>query len=252
MLKMIKYDFIRNRLTIIILFSVLGASELLFLLGIAGLTVSFTTLGILGLFFGAAIIYFTIWLLGLISYSRDLHEKCGYMTFLVPVSPYKIIFSKLIAGFLELLLTGAVLTLLAVLDMHLVNSRFGQQLSIINSLARTLNTSVDQVWYRIVAYFVAWCFNVLVLYAFAYLATSISALISRTTGGQRALSVVFMILILIVYSVIIDKMPTIGTGSVTTFFAAISQRLPQILLNIALTTACAVGSGYLMDKKISL
>ena len=93
MLKTMKYEIIRNKLTLIILASILGAAELVFLFGIIGDNTRFVGYGILLLVLGTSVVYFAIWLLGLMSYSHDLRDKTGYMVFLTPISTYKIIFS---------------------------------------------------------------------------------------------------------------------------------------------------------------
>ena len=96
MLKTMKYEVIRNKMVIIILFSILGGAEAIFLMGLAGDSRNLIGYGILGLVLGTSIIYFVIWLLGIMSFSHDLRDKTGYMVFLTPVNPYKIIIAKML------------------------------------------------------------------------------------------------------------------------------------------------------------
>ena len=77
MLKTMKYEVIRNKMVIIILFSILGAAEALFLFGLISDSKNMVGFGILGLVLGTSIIYFAIWLL-------DCFEDKGHT---VQVSP---------------------------------------------------------------------------------------------------------------------------------------------------------------------
>ena len=109
MLKTMKYEVIRNKMVIIILFSILGAAEALFLFGLISDSKNMVGFGILGLVLGTSIIYFAIWLLGIMSFSHDLRDKTGYMVFLTPVSPYKIIIAKMLVGLCELIASALLL-----------------------------------------------------------------------------------------------------------------------------------------------
>ena len=134
MLKTMKYEIIRNKLTLIILASILGAAELVFLFGIIGDNTRFVGYGILLLVLGTSVVYFAIWLLGLMSYSHDLRDKTGYMVFLTPISTYKIIFSKMLVGLFELIISAILFIILAGIDLKILLSKYSSLLERISLL----------------------------------------------------------------------------------------------------------------------
>ena len=249
MLKTVKYELMRNRLTLLILACILGGAELIFLL--AGSPGSIV-LGLMLLYAGGMISYFTIWLMGLLSFSRDIREKSGYMIFLTPVSPYKIIFSKMLTGLIELAVAAIALILLAVLDMGIINARYGRELSFLRTFARMVNTTPEEVWAVVIVLLISGVFITLTVYSIAYLGSAIAATATQSKGGRRGLSIVFVILILIVYRAIADSIPELDVSVKSHFFREFLSKIPQLIFDILVATGCTLGTGYLMDKKISL
>ena len=253
MLKLMKYEFIRSRTTMFVLGGILGGAELIFLFGNMTKNSSTMATGMVLLVFGSSIIYFTIWLLGLISFSRDLREKSGYMVFLATISPYKIVFSKMLLGLLELLATAFLLILLASLDLNILSSTTGGwRESLAQVLARFFRISTNELWASCVVLVISGVFSVLTMYSIAYLGSAIAALVSKSNSGQKWLGILFVILILIVYSVIDNNLPEIRNHVSNEFVNVFVRHIPSFIFSAVVICGCSAGTGFLLDKKISL
>ena len=79
MLKIMKYEVLRNKMTLATLGGVLALAELVFVYGIARGKSSTIGLGVVFLMLASGAAYFTIWLQGLTGFRRDLQDKTGYM-----------------------------------------------------------------------------------------------------------------------------------------------------------------------------
>jgi len=253
MLKLMKYEFIRNRVTMFVLGGILGGAEVIFLLGAMSKDSGTMGTGMVLLVLGSSIIYFTIWLLGLISFSRDLREKSGYMVFLAPVSPYKIVFSKMLLGLLELFATAILLLLLASIDLKILSATTGSwEANLTQVLFRFYGISVKELWADCAVLLISSVFSVLTMYSIAYLGSAIAALVSKSNSGQKWLGVLFVILILIVYFVIDDALPEIKNNIRNEFVNVFVRQIPSFILSAIAIVGCSWGTGYLLDKKISL
>ena len=252
MLKTMKYEVIRNKMVIIILFSILGAAELLFIYGILADSPKWTGLGIAALVFGTSIVYFAIWLLGIMSFSHDLRDKTGYMVFLTPVSPYKIIIAKMLVGLLELIASAILFILLAAIDIKILFNKFGSSTSVFKMVAKALGSSTDEIWAAIVSMVISLVFSVLLYYSLAYFVSAISALMSRSNGMQRFLSIILIIVFIVIYSMIAKQLPKLSNDISNDSLNRLVENIPDYLFALACTGIFTFGCGYLMDNKLSL
>ena len=107
MLKLMKYEFRKTRTTLLIMLAALVALEAGFLVGNSADNDRLTgvCLGVLTALVFAVYIYILI--SGIVSYARELNDKTGYMTFMVPVSPMGVVASKLLFTILAALVATA-------------------------------------------------------------------------------------------------------------------------------------------------
>ena len=96
MLKLMKYEFRKTRTTLLIMLAALVALEIGFLVG--DRMKSYRLVGVsLGLLTGLVFaVYVYILISGIVSYNRELNDRTGYLTFMMPVSPMGIVASKLL------------------------------------------------------------------------------------------------------------------------------------------------------------
>lgn len=251
MAKTMKYEFIRNKITLFVLGGVLGGAELIFLLGLMTSSSSLTGLGILFLTMSAAVGYFSIWLLGLISFSKDLRQKSGYMIFLTPVSPYKIIIAKLLVGLVELLGTAIALIGLATMDLAMLTNKY-EQIQILRSLAKAFGVSENNLGGVVVALLLTYAISVLALYAIAYFASAFAAMITSSQGGQKWVTVVLVIVIVIIYGAIRIALSKQSIVLYATVWERIKTEIPATIFSFLAAVGFTFLTGYLVDKKVSL
>ncbi len=138
MLKLMKYEFRKMRTTLIVLLLALAALELMFVLG-AGLDRKgwvMTSLVLLSML--AFCIYGYILVAGIVSYSRELNDRTGYLVFMTPTRPLGIVLSKL----LFTLLAGATVTALFVLAACLDYGHLARSFQLDKSLLDQINLSL--------------------------------------------------------------------------------------------------------------
>lgn len=107
MLKLMKYELRKTRTTLLIMLAALVALQAGFLIGdgtnnerLLGICLGVMTVLVFA-------VYTYILISGIVSYSRELNDKTGYMTFMVPVSPMGVVASKLLFTVLAALVVTA-------------------------------------------------------------------------------------------------------------------------------------------------
>ena len=194
MLKLMKYEFRKLRTTLLALLGVLAALEIGFLVGVAQEKSSLTAISIILLMVLTFVVYAYIILAGMASYSRELKEKSGYLIFMTPVSPLGVVLSKLLFTALAALVTTAIFSAVAWLDIrHLMNQlHLGkEELEQVNLILRFgLNANAD-IWQilRVIGYYAGTILiEVMLTMCTAYLAITLSAtLLQNKKGFLRAL-----------------------------------------------------------------
>ena len=123
MLKLMKYEFRKLRTTMIALLLALAVLELTFLLGswLDKDNIVITSVVLLSLLaFGA---YVFILINGVVSYSRELKDRTGYLVFMTPNRPIAVVLSKLLFTMVAALIVTGVFGAAAYLDYRYLISR---------------------------------------------------------------------------------------------------------------------------------
>lgn len=77
-------------------------------------------------------------------------------------------------------------------------------------------------------------------------------MMSRSNGGQKAISVLLVIGILILYSVITRALPKLSNDSTVLVVREFIASIPTLIFSVVVTVGCTLGTGYLVNRKISL
>lgn len=128
MLKLMKYEFLRRQrvflIALVILLFIEGAIIFCIYKGNAWIALGII-LGLL-LCYGSVLFVFID---SIASYSMDLNQKSGYSLFLTPTSGYKIIASKALISFIELLIVIGIVFGFVFLDIKFIDLRYSDQIS---------------------------------------------------------------------------------------------------------------------------
>ena len=254
MLKLTKYEFRKNMSAPAILLIVIGILEIVFLCCLAVGKESYV-----GLSFGIQSVvmmfsYFIILVLSISSYSRELKSKSSYMTFMAPVSTYKVIGSKLLTAFLTAAVFGIVLFILFPLNVILVGIKFDEVKNFADAVEQLMEffgyhlTDIIVSGVMILVEIMVSFYLVVVL---AYLAITLSSTVLQNKKFKGIVSFVLFGLIYFGLSWVSLKIPSVidnPTGYVEAFLAEI----PVLSFYLVCIVAGFFATGALLEKKVSL
>ncbi len=261
MLKIIKYDFIKKYKLISI---VLIISAMLNLFAVIKLKIEGSAL-FLGLFPMAMILLYVIDVIKM--YSDDLNKKSGYMLFMTSNSGYKIIVSKVITAILESFAILLIYFIFILINTLYISAVQGFNLTInINELVRAINMVLSgSLGFNLGHVFII-LFTILV-FAISFIMSAYTAItVRKSIFSESKFGGLFSFIIFIalnwltsyVSGKILSILPSdynIIVNNFETFISASELAvilLPVITLTIIEIILMAMGSGYLLEKKINL
>ncbi|MBR3538276.1 MAG: hypothetical protein IKN79_04305 [Eubacterium sp.] len=252
MAKIMKYEILRNKVTMVALTGVLLGAEAVFLLGVILKKDSTVSLGSVFLILGAGAAFFTVWLQGLTGFRKDLNEKTGYMVFLTPVSPYRIVIGKLLVALGELIFASGLMALLGTIDIKLLYARYETPMMIIEMVAKFLGVTTSEVWAGFIVMVITSMLSTLTLYAVAYLFSAMWASRFGTGESGRAGNIILVVMVVLIYYLIVLNLPTLSSSLRNPVVRNFVQKLPRYIFYVIGTVVCTWGTGYLLNRKISL
>lgn len=259
MLKLMKYEFRKMRLTLGVMLLALVALEIGFLVGDA--TRNATVIGVsLGLMMPLAFaVYVYILVAGIASYSRELNDKTGYLTFMTPVSPAGIVASKLVFTIVAALAAAALFGAALYFDFSQLFKRFGgdpivyrQAGFMIEAFFRESGADLTQLALNLCATAASVVIGILTLMCTAYLAITISAtLLQNRRGFVRGL----------VSLILFAALQWLASWASSRFVGApqletITEAAQYLGVNLAVDGAFCVlyggAAAVMLDRKVSL
>lgn len=262
MLKLMKYELRKWRVTLLALLAGLAGLEVGF---IAGLSLDKTglmtvCLSLIVMLTFAAFAYLMI--AGVASYSQELREKSGYLIFMTPVRPLGIVLSKLLFIALASLAAMALFGTAAYLDLrHLiykldVDPDMLNQMNMLLRFGLKTNATVQQILQMAAFSALSVLLEVLMTMCTAYLAITLSAtLLQNKKGFVRGL-ISFALFVALtwgsswltqkLFPVDISDVGTVGAGQLTGVLGW------SALLNFAFCAVFCVASAWLLDRKVDL
>ncbi len=252
MIKIMKYEILRNKSTVIAILGVLVGAESVFLLGSIRSKGATMCLGLILLLLATGAAYFTVWLLGVLGFLRDLTEKNGYMMFLTPVSPYRIMFGKLLIALAELLLASGAVALLFYIDIRLLYLKYERPMDIISLVADFLGVSMGELWSAFAVAVLTAMLNTLALYSVAHLFSAVWAADQGKNSFRKGMIIVIVIITMLAYTLIAVSLPEISSSAWNPVVRGFVKKLPRYIFFAAGAVGCTCGTGYLLNRKISL
>ena len=247
MKNLIKYELRKTLSVKLILLAIVGALQILFLIGLWGEIADLTAISIalltMTVFSGTII----IGLGSVVCLHRDMNTRQGYMLFMTPNSCYRILGAKMIEVSLSILITGAFFFVLGLLDVMLLFSHLNQLDQLWNLFQSFLQQmSVELPINRYTAIALAWDFiaSWISVVATAYLADVVaSALLNgKKLGG--VLSVIFFIAI------------SMGVNAVQRPVYQSMKLIPGLWtcggIMLVLSVVMAVVTAQIMERKLSV
>ncbi|MGN0241992.1 MAG: hypothetical protein ACI4CS_09925 [Candidatus Weimeria sp.] len=266
MAKIMKYELIKNRFRYLTMVAVMALVEVGFLItNFVGYKAS-TAMWIL-LMLAAFGTFIIVLFEGIAMYNRDLREKSGYMIFMTPLPAWQILLGKIIV----ILAVGSVLFIgycfLGYADLHLLadvmkndnaaSAKVAIMTSFLNSLYG-MDTVITIL--RIFGYLV--CF-VAFFVCLAYLSSTLGASLLRGKKGERLISCVICIGLLILVTYISSRISNSGAGfrlyitkDTGIYFSPASGNEVNVAVSLIFELGCALAafaaSAYLLDRKVDI
>ncbi len=125
MLKLLKYEILKQKSSKLMLGAFLLIFEAVYLIGILGDIDAMLSLGIIGLSITAFAGFVVVALEAIVTYQKDLNEKQGYMVFMTPHSEASILGAKILSSILTIVVWTVFICLLAFLDITILSFSFG-------------------------------------------------------------------------------------------------------------------------------
>ena len=264
MLKLMKYEFRKMRMPLVVMLLALAALEAAFLIGYSAHKpeVYGTALALItGLVFAA---YGYILVAGIVSYSRELTNRTGYLVFMTPTRPIGIVLSKLVSTIVAAIAATAVFGLAAYLDYTFLFGRLDIDPETLQQVRMQLDLmlkagfaditmNADRLTLVVLYTAASVLIEVMFTMCTAYLAITFSAtFLQNKKGVVRGLVSVALFFVIVWISSwtigkIIDVMPDPTTLALMFRLLAVN-----LAFNLALSALFACLSAWLLKTKVSL
>ncbi len=247
MSKLLKYENRKSLFYKLVILGVTAVMEIIFLIGVIGKYENPMFIGILGLVFTAVSGIAFIGIESVITLYRDLTTKQSYMLFMTPNSSYKILGAKAIENSFSILLCGVFFGGLAYLDLSLVAKQydiFGSFTDMVNNFLTALDPRLAITGKAVAAaVFMLICSFILKIIT-GYLAVVLACTILSGKRGAAIISFVIYVVISILTTVLVQKVPE--------SMEAVSRMMVMALIQLALSVVMYFITAWLMDKKLSV
>lgn len=257
MLTLIKYEFRKHLVVIAILVAMIIGIQAFALYSIASGENAFVALAFSLIMFGVFASVVMIFTLGIQTYSRELGSRNSYMMFMTPHTPYTIIASKLLFTFFVALIATAITVMCGIIDWHLLMDTSDKSFwirMIIKSIEDFFDNYFDMEFTQFlmsisVTLILLWL-TVFTYICVAYFSITLSATAFSNRKGRGLLSFIIFVVICIILAKISDMLPDAQMG--TGYIQDLTEPLWSYILDIVAIAGAIAGTGYLLDKKISL
>ena len=255
MLKLIKYEFRKNRSILLAIAGILALLQGYFLYSLfmkkdsSDIAVSLVLLLLL-----AWACFFMIFILAITNYSRELNSKSSYLIFMTPNSSYTIIFSKMLTTLLQGILLLAAGSFLGWLDItlgHMVYPELEDFSTLFEQFLLSVGIPVLELLLNLLTGALAFLILFFATISTIYLAVTLSTTFLQNSKLKHVISVILFLAINWISTKIMNLLPVLieNPQSMTESLFAI---LPIILFNLAVLVTCTWLSGFLLEKKVSL
>lgn len=260
MLKLMKYEFRKWRVTLLALLVGLVGLELGFIVGVKleKPQLMIVCLSLIMVLTFAAFAYLVI--AGIAGYSQELREKCGYLIFMAPVRSISIVLSKLLFIALVALAATALFGITGWLDARYLLARShldAQTLESLNAMLRfglKTDATFQQIFQMAGFSAASVLLEVLLTMCTAYLSITLSAtLLQNKKGFLRGLiSLVLFAALTWGCNWLTNRLLYRGVDASASLRQLTGAIGWSVLLNAALCAVFAGISAWLLDRKVNL
>ncbi len=247
MLNLIKYEFRKTMGIKFILLILVAIVEAILLYGLYAEMDGPLAIGIFLLVFGSFIGIAVIGVYSITLLNKDLNTKQSYMLFMTPNSSYKILGAKMIENSLSLIIAGACIIAIYVLDVTLIMAKYGELSDLVELFNYFVSDEMQLNYGSIISSLVATLASWLYIISVAFLAVVISA--TYLNGRKFNWIISFGIFLLI--TIVIGRIRGLFIDS-TVIDITVSYNITQIIVYIILTAIMYLITATIMERQLSV
>lgn len=255
MLKLIKYEFRKNRTSLLIMLCICAALLALAPLGKALNKTSLMVISVTTLSFYAFAAFIYVLLCGIRAYSGELKSKTGYLLLMTPHSTVSIVFSKLLFTLFFAVVLGAAAGLATVLSANIL-LRAVPDAKMMIDFSDMLLTSGGVNTFALLSTVLMTGINILsfivVAVAAAYLAITLSATVMQQKKGRGLISFLLFAALAVFTIWLSDKLFGVNSADMTNYSEMLLATLPETLFCFATACVYALLSGLMLRKWVTL
>lgn len=254
MLKLTKYEFRKNR-TLFIIFGIgLVLLQIYFMVSTYSGNDEHTIISATLLFIYSMVCYFSVFMLAISSYSKELNSKSSYLIFMTPNSALKIILSKMLAILIIGLVLMVLICTLGYIDISMILDAYPNVGTIAEFLDELMlmaginsNGLIISIFTAVLEFIISF-FSIVTL---AYFSITLSATLLQNNKLKGVVSFGIFIGLSYLISFFSNMLPYLYSDPENIFYAMIST-LPITIFNAVIMVASIIGCSILLEKKVSL
>lgn len=250
MLKLMKYELIKQKTSKIIIAAILLILEIAFVVGgiIKNEEVLATSVAIFSIL--VMITFFIVALEAIITYSNDLKEKSGYMLFMTPHSVYTIMGSKILTSIVSIIIATVIFVLLVFIDATFIVARYGELEQMFEVIQQVIHQmfSIEISWSTAIIGTIYGVFDWIGLVTSAFLAITLSMTIVSGMKGKGFISFVAFCVINVLFEFFTNQVMRI----LSLYSYDMAYLGVMALLTALFASGCFFFSGYMLNRELSL
>ncbi len=272
MLKLIKYEYRKNRALLLTVLGVIAALEIYFLFcarsaaqynfmgpmtdsanrAEINLLVSMSLLGAAS--FGTAI---AVFIMGVAGYSRELNQKTSYLIFMTPSSTLAVVGSKILFTLLTGVAFAALLMGLAAIDFPLMLDSIGREwrgyYNMLDWFMAENDLSLTSALLTIAFYVLLVFLSIIATVSIAFFAITLSATFMRGRKGHALISVLLFALLSWGSSRLTSLFITENVYEALQSVSDMARILsPQLIQDAVIVTAALFSCAWMLKKRVDL
>ncbi len=249
MLKLMKYELIKQRTSKVILGAILALLEVVFLGSVLLNKEELMVIAAVMMVFLASITFVIVGLEEIITYYHDVRDKSGYMLFMTPYNVYTIMGSKILTGFLSIAAAVIIFGIVGFADVTLVFAKYGELKSFFSWMQEfiSINWQVNIDAGLIVASIVQTVFSWVGMVTSAFLAITLCMTIFSGMRVKGLICFVIYCVLNIAFDIVVVQIANwLDISSATGMMAYMA------VLAVIFAGACYAATGYILNKELSL
>ena len=252
--KLLKYEFIKSRIPLIMFMAILVIAEIIFSIGFIAEDSDYIGVAFLIFFIMTPVCTLGGLILGAGAYTKELANKVGFMVYMTPNSSYKIVGSKFLFTAIVEIFFSTLLGIIAFVDGAMLLDEIGfdeDTFDLIFEMADNFGLSIPQMLISAAATFITVILSMIMVVAVYYIAYTLTATFMQASKGRTFIAAVIFVLGTYGVTKLNSLLPSLSYSKISDSVNW-SSLLPQTLYSLLIIAISYFACSYMLDKKVSL